>query len=201
MHICLHLTDPCRPSQAGQVKASHQPATNGFRTRSISSKIKFPVKALQDQQTHQKRSMGRVPEVKLEWILEIREKGKKVRERERSERKSRAGGEKGPKLEQEAMLINNLADPRAPDTECIKYCWDTLLRHSHEERVKWCWKLQTLDRGQKGQAKVRAWTHGVEKFPFFCSFLSGQPTSHLHTSSQLGFKTHTGNHVLLECKK
>lgn len=41
-------------------------------------------------------------------------------DRERSERKSRAGGEKGPKLEQEAMLINNLADPRAPDTECIK---------------------------------------------------------------------------------
>ena len=64
-HICLHLTDPCRPSQAGQVRASHQPATNGFRTRSISSKIKFPVKTLQEQQIHQKCDMGRVPEVKL----------------------------------------------------------------------------------------------------------------------------------------
>lgn len=107
-------------------------------------------------------------------------------DRERSERKSGAGGEKGPKLEQEAMLINNLADPRAPDTECIKYCWDTLLRHSQEERVKWCWKLQTLDKSQKNQDKVRAWTYGVEKFPFFsCSILSGQPTSRLHASSQL----------------
>lgn len=66
-HTCLHLTDPCHPSQAGQVRAPHQPATNGFRTRSISSKIKFPVKTLQEQQIQQKWDMGRVPEVKLKW--------------------------------------------------------------------------------------------------------------------------------------
>lgn len=51
----------------------------------------------------------------------------------RREGKGKAGqeerdeGEKEPKLEQEAMFINNLADPQAPDTKYIKYCWDTAL--------------------------------------------------------------------------
>lgn len=54
-------------------------------------------------------------------------KGKKAGQEERHE------GEKGPKLEQEAMFINNLADPQAPDTKYIRYCWDTLLCHSEEQ--------------------------------------------------------------------
>lgn len=80
----------------------------------------------------------------------------------------RQEGEEGPKLEQEAMFINNLADPRAPDTKYIKYCRDTLHCHSQENHVKWCWKLQTFreqteKNKKKGQNKVKAQTHKVEK--------------------------------------
>jgi hypothetical protein len=54
-------------------------------------------------------------------------------------------GEKGWKLEQEAMLINNLTDPQAPDTKYIKDSWNTVC-HSQiqEEQIKWCWKVQSF---------------------------------------------------------
>lgn len=58
------------------------------------------------------------------------------------ERKGKAGqqgkhgGEEGPKLEQEALFINNLTDPQAPDTKYIKDSWDTLACHSQEEPIK-----------------------------------------------------------------
>lgn len=50
-------------------------------------------------------------------------------------------GEEAPKLEQEAVFINNLTDPQAPDTKYIKGSWDTPVCHSQEEQIKWCWKL------------------------------------------------------------
>lgn len=56
------------------------------------------------------------------------EKGQTERDvKGKAGQEERQEGEKGPKLEQEAMFINNLADPRAPDPKYIKYCWDTAL--------------------------------------------------------------------------
>lgn len=59
--------------------------------------------------------------------------------------KGKAGQEEtGPKLEQEAMFINNPADPQAPDTKCIRYCWDTALPLTGGAERKRCWEPQSL---------------------------------------------------------
>lgn len=94
--------------------------------------------------------MGKAPDTEFKWRQDfyVRKKGKRVRRSEK--RKEKAGqeerheGEKGPKLEQEAMFINNLADPQAPDTKYSKYCWDTVLCRAKEEQVKWCGELPTF---------------------------------------------------------
>lgn len=117
--------------------------------------------------------MGNVPEVELGWRQNPVYQGEGEKGQTEREAKGKAGQEerhdreKGPKLEQEAMFINNLADPQAPDTKYIKYCWDTLLCHSKEEQIKWCWKLQTfweqVKKNRKSQNKVKTETHKLEK--------------------------------------
>lgn len=65
-------------------------------------------------------------------------------------------GEKGPKLEQEAMFINNLADPRAPDTKYIKYCWDSLLCHSQGGAHKMVLEAANFSRTDKKEPKKKS---------------------------------------------
>lgn len=110
--------------------------------------------------------MGKVPEVELKWRLNALYQGEGEKGQTEREAKGKAGqeerheGEEGPKLEQEAMFINNLTDPQAPDTKYIKYSWDTLVCHSQEEQIKWCWKLQTfweqIKKKRKSQNKMKA---------------------------------------------
>lgn len=77
-----------------------------------------------------------MPEVEREARQNLRYQGEGEEGQTEREAKGKAGqverhgGEKGPKLEQEAMFINNLADPQAPDTKYSKYCWNTVLCHS-----------------------------------------------------------------------
>lgn len=104
----------------------------------------------------------------------------------------------GPKLEQEAVFINNLADPRARDTKYIKYCWDILLCHSKEEHIKWCWRRQSVP-GQtfwknkisqkKGKAEINSseGPRGPGSPLLSYSLLCRQPSA--HASSKLGFQT------------
>lgn len=83
-----------------------------------------------------------MPEVEREgrqnpWYQGEGEEGQTEREAKgKAGQEERHEGEKGPKLEQEAMFINNLADPQAPDTKYIKYCWDTLLCHCKEDQIQ-----------------------------------------------------------------
>lgn len=71
--------------------------------------------------------MGEVPEVELKrrqnpFYQREGEKGQTEREAKgKAGQEERPEGE-GPKLEQEAMFINNLPDPQAPDTKYMKYC-------------------------------------------------------------------------------
>lgn len=93
--------------------------------------------------------MGKVPEVKLKFRLTALcqgggEKGQRGGLKEKAGQQERHGGEEGPKLEQEALFINNLSDPQAPDTKYIKDSWDTLACHSQEEPIKWCWRLRAF---------------------------------------------------------
>lgn len=69
-----------------------------------------------------------------------REEGQAEREAKgKAGHEERQGGEEALKLEQEAVFINNLTDPQAPDTKYIKGSWDTLVCHSQQEQIKWCW--------------------------------------------------------------
>lgn len=54
------------------------------------------------------------------------------------------------------MFINNLADPQAPDTKYIKYCRDTLLCHSQEEQMKWCWEAANFPRTDKKEQQQKS---------------------------------------------